>query len=78
MTFREINGTANSPLEMNMKKHQSLLINGFSVPVERPFFALLSFRRRARYCGAAIIDPFWLITAAHCVYAARSKLLTFV
>ena len=56
--------------ENNFKlAERSLIVNGFNAPVGRPFFASVLFRNWKTFCGATIIHPYWVITAAHCVSA---------
>ncbi|XP_075255963.1 serine protease 55-like isoform X2 [Convolutriloba macropyga] len=56
---------------------QSLIysvVNGVPTRV-RPFFAVVKFLEGERgFCGATIVDMWWVVTAAHCLTAERQNL----
>ena len=45
----------------------SYIIKGVPVTGPRPFFVQIKFRDQDHYCGGAIVDPLWVVTAGHCV-----------
>ena len=55
--------------EVQVLKHSfvSNIVNGFSANHERPFYAMIRPQNVSYYCGASIIHPYWIITAAECV-----------
>ena len=46
------------------------IINGIDSP-DRPFYVRVLFDRMD-FCGGAILSPYWVITAAHCIYTRKS------
>ena len=73
--FPKASGKENSISTTAARSQNFLMVDGWNASHERPFFAVLTFRHNLNYCGAAIIHRFWIITAAHCVFAAKSKFL---
>ena len=55
----------------------NLIIGGYNSPV-RPFFIRVNIIKQSYFCGGALIDFWWVITSAQCVYRIESKNYYFV
>ena len=57
----------------------SLIINGYNATKNIQFFALiLDEKEMSILCGGALIDKWWIITAAHCLENIDSKHFIFI
>ena len=62
------------PAKCTNNKWIQLIVKGVSSPL-RHFYAKLKLKEG--FCGAAIISQRFAVTAAHCVFQARSKSCSF-
>ena len=60
----------NSHSAIKGKQLQKLLVNGVDSPSYRQFYAQIVFRDG--FCGATIINSYFVLTAGHCVFRCRS------
>jgi hypothetical protein len=58
------------PSQADVKAPPEEIINGSDIPItDAPWqVGLVSTRLSRQYCGGSIIDAYWIVTAAHCVW----------
>ena len=66
-----------SPPKSLKSASKNLIIGGYDSPV-RPFFIRVNIIKQSYFCGGALIDFWWVITSAQCVYRIKSKNYYFV
>ncbi|CAG5113326.1 Oidioi.mRNA.OKI2018_I69.chr2.g7437.t1.cds [Oikopleura dioica] len=63
--------------QQNRYQQSSRIINGQRADWNWPFIVRIKIQKNRSYCGASIINPEYVITAAHCVAHDKKVTLTF-
>ena len=74
----ELSGDGSIPRETNISDSLSKrIINGEDAKVDRKFYVLIR-DEKGNFCGATLIRPQFLLTAAHCFVGIEGKLIIFI
>lgn len=63
--------------QQNRYQQTSRIINGQRADWNWPFIVRIKILKNRSYCGASIISPEYVVTAAHCVAHDKKVTLTF-